>query len=816
MTKRLFGSIFMASALALLLVAVSMLFFSSSTQAGHPTTVGAAAAQSTQVAKIKQAAGTWADIAPFPTVTIEFTPGTTPLKLKRAGASAYSLNQKLYLLGGRHGTDGEDTTLRRIFEYTPGSPGTWVQKAALLDQAPVGSRWTANMAVAELADTSGPQIYAIGGSSIDSAITMTVRIYNPIADTVSLLPQTDWWPASPARIPGGWAVVNNKLYIFGGFSALGAGSVFTETWQFDPLAPAGSKWTQKANMNLGRGFIAGSSLDGQIYAIGGDTWNGSTLVPVSNVERYDPVANTWTNMASLPTARGDMGAWAYDSTTNYEISGRIAVAGGVFPVPDALGYLYNPTTNSWSSFPSMVHATRNYGYAQLNGYLYALGGYDYTLGIPSGANFNQRYDATARLGTPTPTPTGTLPTATPTRTSTLTPTITPTPCGAGANYSIATGTATIVAGATNIGSACDDCVVNVVLPFPFQLYDQIFTGVDLDSNGKAHFPTGASVFANTCLPQVGVTYTIYPYWDDLLTTGTCTGGCGIFTSVSGVAPNRIFNIEWRTTYFSGGGTANYELRLYEGLPGGNSRFDIIYGVVTQGITPATGGVQKNGTTFTQSFCNGTGLPITPNNLHAYSAPVTCGPTFTPTRTATPTACPRTLNGHLTYQGMPQPNAGNVQPITLQLQLSGGGPLTTYNTNTDQNANFTINLGALPAGTYTWWLKSSRYLASSGTLTIPAGCAPFSHEFGTQRAGDINNDNCVDITDFSLLRASFGKACGDPGYNPNAEYNGDCLVDISDFTLLRGNFGQCGPPPQEPGSVRSLTILREQRGQDHTQ
>src|SRR5688500_12527107 len=526
MTKRLFGSIFMASALALLLMAASMLFFSSSTQAGHPTTVSAAA-QSTQVANIKQMAGTWADIAPFPTVTIEFTPQPTSLKLKRAGASAYSLNQKLYVLGGRHGTDGEDTTLRRIFEYTPGSPGTWVQKAALLDQSPVGSRWTANMAVAELTGPTGPKIYAIGGSSIDSVPTPGVRIYDPIADVVTVDP-VDNWPATPARVPGGWAVVDNKLYIFGGFTSIGTGSVFTDTWQFDPMAAPGAKWTQKANMNLGRGFIAGAALDGKVYAIGGDTWitgNPGTLVPQTAVERYDPVANTWTNMASLPTARGDMGAWAYDSTTNYEISGRIAVAGGVHPVPDALGYLYDPTTNSWTSFPSMTHATRNYGYAQLNGYLYAFGGYDYaTRGLPEGANWNQRYDATAAQGTPTPTVTGTPPNATPTptapRTSTAlpgtnTPTVPPTPCGAAGNYTIATGTATIVPGTTNTGSACDDCVTSVTLPFPFQLYDQSFTQVGLDSNGKAHFPTGASVFTNTCLPQTGATYTIYPYWHDL-------------------------------------------------------------------------------------------------------------------------------------------------------------------------------------------------------------------------------------------------------------------------------------------------------------
>src|SRR5687768_9287369 len=195
-----------------------------------------------------------------------------------------------------------------------------------------------------------------------------------------------------------------------------------------------------------------------------------------------------------------------------------------------------------------------------------------------------------------PTPTGTLPT------STSTPLPTSTPCPVG-NYSIVTGVATIVPGTTNTGSACDDCVTDVTIPFSFTLYDQTFTQVGLDSNGKAHFPSGASVFSNSCLPQAAVSYTIYPYWDDLLTTGTCTGGCGIFTSVSGTAPNRIFNIEWRTTYFSGGGNANFELRLYEAAP---SRFEVIYGALSQGNTSATAGAQRNATTFVQDFCNGVG------------------------------------------------------------------------------------------------------------------------------------------------------------------------------------------------------------------
>ena len=79
-------------------------------------------------------------------------------------------------------------------------------------------------------------------------------------------------------------------------------------------------------------------------------------------------------------------------------------------------------------------------------------------------------------------------------------------------------------------------------------------------------------------------------------------GFGIFTSISGTAPNRIFNIEWRAQYFPGSGSANFELRLYEG----QTRFDVIYGTVTGGNTSATAGVQRDDACFNQYFCNGSG------------------------------------------------------------------------------------------------------------------------------------------------------------------------------------------------------------------
>src|SRR5205814_4841754 len=141
-----------------------------------------------------------------------------------------------------------------------------------------------------------------------------------------------------------------------------------------------------------------------------------------------------------------------------------------------------------------------------------------------------------------------------------------------------------------------------------------------------------NAWSNSCLPWTTHDYTIYPYWDDQLTNTT---GSGIFTSITGSAPNRIFNIEWRTTYFSGGGSANYELRLYEG----QNRFDVIYGTVSGGNTSATAGVQRDDTFFTQYFCNGSGGAASGGQSYFYVPPPCPSPTPTPTATATATVTP---------------------------------------------------------------------------------------------------------------------------------------------------------------------------------
>src|SRR5207249_9773935 len=163
----------------------------------------------------------------------------------------------------------------------------------------------------------------------------------------------------------------------------------------------------------------------------------------------------------------------------------------------------------------------------------------------------------------------------------------------------------IVPGTTDIGNHCDDCATTIALPFAYNLYGTSFTSASATSNGQLDFQVTDTNWTNTCLPDTSAGYAIFAHWDDLRTDISGTVGSGIFTSVSGSAPNRIFNIEWRVVYFNNNAQqANFEIRLYEG----QNRFDIVYGQQDQGGTSATVGVQRDsGSHFTQFECNTGGL-----------------------------------------------------------------------------------------------------------------------------------------------------------------------------------------------------------------
>jgi hypothetical protein len=172
-----------------------------------------------------------------------------------------------------------------------------------------------------------------------------------------------------------------------------------------------------------------------------------------------------------------------------------------------------------------------------------------------------------------------------------------------APYIIHTSTgASIVPGTTDIGNHGDDLVTAISLPFPVAFYGQTYTTAGASSNGNLQFTTSNTTFTNSCLPATGFGASIMPNWDDLYLVNA---GFGIFTSTTGVAPHRTFNIEWRAQYFPGSGSANFEIQLHEDSP----TITVIYGTITNSNS-STAGVQAGTGPFTQFACNAAGGPIT--------------------------------------------------------------------------------------------------------------------------------------------------------------------------------------------------------------
>ena len=340
-----------------------------------------------------------------------------------------------YAMGGRS-MDGVGNDFAHPFEYSPTS-NSWTIKSATYPDNQVN-----NMACGVLNDSGTDYIYCVGGSA-GGQTTATARMfrYNPVTDVIESIAAP--WPADSDGItlPGGFAVLNNKLYILGGFRI---NTAMTNTiWEF---TPGTNTWVLKnAVLPVSRGYIptlavydfkVGTYL---IYTGGGSDWDGTTLVDTNDSFRYDPVADSITTIASIPRATGETRAVLWEFP---KLPQEMLVMGGgrTPPNPSNEVDVYLPFANGWSTYNHFITARRNFavdsdgGCGFSSGHMWLAGGYA-SDGTPLSSM--EIYCEPCFQGTPTatptvsPTPTATL-TATPTATftpmptATVTATVTPT------------------------------------------------------------------------------------------------------------------------------------------------------------------------------------------------------------------------------------------------------------------------------------------------------------------------------------------------------------------------------------------------------
>jgi N-acetylneuraminic acid mutarotase len=213
------------------------------------------------------------------------------------------------------------------------------------------------MAVAQLDGT----IYVRGGYPSTRVYVDTVQVYDAQADRWQYgvpLPQPLHHPMATA--------VKGILYVIGGeISSTGVADqgIFLDTvYAFDP---AGASWTQKASMPTARSAGATAIVDGKIYVAGGRPPHGHDFAV------YDPAADAWTALPDLPTQRNHLAAAALNGRV-YVVGGRFG--GGVGSEMTNVLEVYDPASGVWSQAAPMPTTRAGINGIAARGCFYVWGG----------------------------------------------------------------------------------------------------------------------------------------------------------------------------------------------------------------------------------------------------------------------------------------------------------------------------------------------------------------------------------------------------------------------------------------------------------
>ncbi|GAB2924377.1 S8 family serine peptidase [Nonomuraea fastidiosa] len=114
-------------------------------------------------------------------------------------------------------------------------------------------------------------------------------------------------------------------------------------------------------------------------------------------------------------------------------------------------------------------------------------------------------------------------------------------------YTCASGAQPYVAGTEKLALTGDDEAVQVTLPFPVPFYGTGQSRAWIATNGFLTFgDSRVTTAGNVRIPSSATpNNAIYPYWDDFIVDDQA----GVYTAVTGTAPNRVFVVEWRNVTF---------------------------------------------------------------------------------------------------------------------------------------------------------------------------------------------------------------------------------------------------------------------------
>ncbi|AEF40540.1 serine/threonine-protein kinase [Hoyosella subflava] len=257
-----------------------------------------------------------------------------------------------------------------------------------------GRQWRTGLSLSEPVDHAAAVFYngelVVIGGWLDGGSTTTGQV-------LALRDGRRWVELPPLNHPraaAAAAVAAGKIVVFGGQSD---GELVPETEVFD-----GERWVDAAAIPVPREHLAATTDGSFVYAVGGRQL--SVDDNSAALDRYDPVADTWTSLPDMPTPRGGLGAAFAD--------GRILAVGG--ELPDRVSGVtesYDIAAQTWSQLPEMRTPRHGMSVAAVRGEMYAIGGANQighrgttnateTLRIPAPRTDPDWWVETARSNTP--------------------------------------------------------------------------------------------------------------------------------------------------------------------------------------------------------------------------------------------------------------------------------------------------------------------------------------------------------------------------------------------------------------------------------
>ncbi|XP_065585037.1 kelch-like protein 5 isoform X2 [Artemia franciscana] len=208
---------------------------------------------------------------------------------------AAAMDHKIFVVGGRDGLK----TLASMESFDP-KLGTWT----------ILSPMTTHRHGLGVAILGGP-LYAVGGHDGWSFLN-TVERWDPVSKQWSLVA-----PMNSPRSTAGVAVLNGKLYAVGGRDS---SSCLKTVECYDPHT---DRWTMVAPMNKRRGRVGVGVMNNCLYAFGGHDAPGTipASTPYDCIERYDPITDSWTVVATMSIGRDGAGVCALGDKI-YIVSGH--------------------------------------------------------------------------------------------------------------------------------------------------------------------------------------------------------------------------------------------------------------------------------------------------------------------------------------------------------------------------------------------------------------------------------------------------------------------------------------------------------------